>query len=320
MNNPEQNIITESDRWLGIYDDLDFKEYQRAPGINNSGLKVFHESPASYITEKHHPKPGTRALLIGHALHCLVFEPEKFSKQYIQSKYTEFRTAEAKAWRLAAEQAGMFVLKTDNDAEDKFWNPPEWDMIHRMTESLQRDPVASLLIAGSVFERSMFWIDKGFYIDGEKDPGTGRLCKCRLDGYNSDHAMIVDLKSADDASFSAFMRSVNDFSYFRQDPFYKWGALECGLDVSKGFVFIVIEKHPPWQVQIYRLTNNWIGMGLQMTRFDLDHYSACKKFNVWPGYGDRVIEEPDNPLGYSVRQHGVRDLNMQSWHHRQPVY
>ena len=107
----------EEKRLLGLYEDMDFDEYRKAPGMNDSGIKTFRKSPLTYITEKMHPRPETRAFRVGHAFHCLVFEPEKFKKMYVKSKYADYRTTEAKTWKQVMTARGYTILtyyKSDN--------------------------------------------------------------------------------------------------------------------------------------------------------------------------------------------------------------
>jgi len=55
---------TEPERLLGIYDNMDFEDYKKAKAMNNSGLKLFHESPATYIDDKFHPAPTTHLFFL----------------------------------------------------------------------------------------------------------------------------------------------------------------------------------------------------------------------------------------------------------------
>jgi len=295
----------EEKRWLGLYPDLDFDEYRYAPGMNNSLLKVFHESPEKYITQKYHPKPTTRVFRIGHAFHCLVCETDKFKTMYAKSKYTSWQSNESKIWKKTMEARGKFILGI-TPGEDPFWSPSEWDLVHRMAESVLNNPIASLLLQGK-FELSGFWVDK-------KQPnydyeGTGKLCKLRMDVYNEDHSCITDLKSAVDASMSGFQRSANEYGYFRQHPWYMTGAQsdEIKLDVSNGFFFVVCEKEPPYAIGIYRLDNEWVRQGAIILQNDMLAFKECHEKQEWPGYGWRQ----DNP---------VRDLVMPGYAKFHKIY
>lgn len=308
-------VTTQEERMLGIYDDLDFNVYKKAPGVNNSYLTTFHKSAKLAQDDKYHPRPDTRDLRVGHAAHCLIFEPAKFEKMYIKAKYTEFRTDESKAWKAAAEEAGYFILKSSMSSEDPYRNPPEWDLVHRLRDAVMANPTAELLVKGCVFERSIFWVDKGV---GTHQP-TYKLCKARMDGYNEDHSMIVDLKTSNDASFNGFQKSCREYEYFRQVPWYTDGAKssDVNLDV-RSFVFIVVEKSPPFEVKLYKLDPNWVREGREIMRRDLEHYALCHKHNLWPGYGERVTENADGTA--SIINDGVRDLIQPNYAKIHPIY
>ena len=297
-------IEQKEERLLGLYPDMDFEEYKKAPGMNNSGLKHFRRSPLTYITEKRNPRPETRDMRVGHAFYCLVFEPEKFSKLYKKSKYPDFRTKEAKAWKEIVTQQGYTILsyyKSEN-----FWDVCEWDLVHRMAESVREHPFAGVFCDDGMFESSGFFIDRG---DGDMYQGTGRLCKFRMDNYNDAHRCIVDLKSTNDASYSGFQRACHKFDYNIQEAFYTGGAAskELNLDIKNGMFFVVVEKEPPFQCAVYKLDPAWVRQGAIQIQNAMLEWDLCKKKDEWPGYGWRN----DMP---------VRDLVMPNYAKFQEIY
>lgn len=294
----------EEKRWLGLYDDLDFEEYRKAPGMNNSGIKTFRKSPLTYITEKMNPKPTTHSFRVGHAFHCLVFEPEKFDQLYIKSKYEKFQTNESKIWRQTVQSRGMTVL-TYYDSSN-FWDVCEWDMVHRMADAVRKHPIAGIFCGAGRFELSGWFVDRS---QGEDYEGTGRLCKFRMDNYNEDHRCIVDLKSTIDASYSGFQRACHKFDYNLQEAFYTTGARsqDIQLDVKNGMMFVVCESEPPWQVAVYKLDPNWVRQGAAQIQQAMTEWNHCKDKNEWPGYGWRS-EVP------------VRDLVMPGYAKFQNIY
>jgi len=292
------------DRLLGFYPDMDFEEYRKAPGMNNSGLKDFRRSPLTFQHGRLHPRPETRDFRVGHAFHCLVFEPEKFKAMYKQAKYPDFRTKEAKIWKETCEQMGYTVLSSFES--DNYWNVSEWDMVHRMAESVRNHPFAGVFCDDGYFESSGFFIDRG---DGDVYEGTGKLCKFRMDNYNDAHSCIVDLKSTNDASYSGFQRSCHKFDYNIQEAFYTGGAAskDLNLDIKNGMFFVVVEKEPPYQCAVYKLDPQWVRQGSIQIQNAMLEYARCKESGEWPGYGYRN-EIP------------VRDLAMPGYAKFQEIY
>lgn len=275
-----------------LYKDLPDGLYHRGPGISKSGLDLIHRSPAHFKFLKANPPPETRALHIGKAFHCLLLEPEKFKRDYIKSPYLEFRTREAKEWKERQEAAGKFVIRT-NSGDNDIWNASEWDELNRMLESVMNHPIASTLFSEGVYEVSGYWVDKEKTYDvietakgpvnfSDVDP-TFRLCKLRMDWYNYAHNIIVDLKTTEDASYSAFARSMIEYRYPVQDAFYRNGMLQLGKPVDE-FVFVAVEKNPPYAVACYTLDAKAKQLGKNMYRRDLEKYHACRIGEEWPSY------------------------------------
>lgn len=280
---------------LGCHNGVPFEDYKRAPGINNSGLADIHVSPELFITKRRHPTPDTRATHIGHAFHALLLEPDEFSKYYVQSKFAEFRTAEAKDWKAQQEADGKFVIRI-NHGDDPFWNPSEWDYIHRMRDAVMAHPIASIMVSGATAtEQTLFWIDDR----------TRKLCKGRLDIRNDAHRMIVDIKTTKDATYGGFSRSVNEYRYHVQNAFY-FDGFEKAAGERYDFCFIALEKDPPYHVAPYMLDPEWVRQGRVTYQHDMDIFKRCHDADEWPGLGWR-------------EDMGVRELAMPAYARMQRI-
>ena len=64
----------------GIYKEISNEEYHKGPGLSASGLKRLARSPDLY---KNMPYKGSKAMELGTATHCAVFEPERFEAEFI---------------------------------------------------------------------------------------------------------------------------------------------------------------------------------------------------------------------------------------------
>ena len=262
---------------LGIFDDIPNEEYHRGPGISKSGLDLIRQSPAEYITRKRHPKPPTPAMMLGTALHGLILEPETFEAQFVADKYAGSQTKEAKAWREQMFADGINVVHTAKDPG--FWDRDDWRAIHAMRDAVYAHPIASILLDHDqgIAERSVYWIDHE----------TRKLCKCRPDFHNQAHNLIVDLKSTEDASYSGFGQSVAKWRYHVQDAFYRDGMHAIGETVA-GFVFVAVEKNPPYGVAVYRLGVEEVRVGRLQYQSDLMRYKQCHDTDTWPSYPEDI--------------------------------
>ena len=97
---------------------------------------------------------------------------------------------------------------------------------------------------------------------------TGILCRCRPDFWREDD-IIVDVKTTEDASPEEFSRSLAKWRYHVQAPFYMDGIELATGRRPKGFVFLVVEKKPPYAVAAYTLDPESIELGRSEYRADL---------------------------------------------------
>lgn len=182
-------------------------------------------------------------------------------------------------------------VKAKWDAENSertILNPDQWKQIHAMRDAVMAHPAASALltrIPGRA-EQSVYWIDAI----------TGTLCRCRPDWWRDDH-LPIDLKTTEDASMEGFARSVAKFRYDVQAAYYLDGIQAATGKRPQNFVFIAVEKKPPYAVGVYVLDAETLEIGRGLYREDLTTYTECAKSDKWPGYGDKI-----------------QTINMPGWH------
>lgn len=195
-------------------------------------------------------------------------------------------------WR--AENEGYIVLSVDT-----------YEQLLGMRDSIMAHPAASALLKGSgVAEASVYWTD----------PATGELCRCRPDWWRAD-GVIVDLKSTEDASPEGFAKSLVNYRYHVQAPWYLAGtqaAWDAGHTIKPGcdasdfharphtFAFIAVEKRAPYAVAVYVLDSESHEIGSRLMRADLDMLAQCRATGIWPGYGDK-LQQLGVPQYYLMR-------------------
>ena len=249
-------------------------DYHKAEGISASGLKLLSRSPAHY---KYSVREETSAMKKGTAVHCAVFEPERFKNEYIIAPDIDKRTKAGKEAYAELEMSGKIVLSSD-----------EYSDVTDMAEAVRMDEVAGQLVTGGIAERSIFW-DTNVMLD--EVPVTAR-CKARpdyikkVDGrYN-----IIDLKTAEDARPSVFTRAAYDYGYHLQAAHYHAGCTSA-LDSPVGvFAFVVVEKKPPYAVMVYVASQDFMNLGRESNGRLINLYARCKAKNEWPAYETGVQE------------------------------
>jgi len=189
--------------------------------------------------------------------------------------------------RWAEENAGYTVLSVDT-----------YEQLLGMRDAIMAHPAASALLAGEgVAEASVYWTD----------PATGELCRCRPDWWRKD-GVIADLKTTEDASPEGFAKSLINYRYHVQAPWYLGGMAAAhaaghfpdGWQAPRAFAFIAVEKRPPYAVAVYVLDSESLEIGTKLMRADLDTLAKCRATGVWPGYGD-TLQQLGVPQYYLLR-------------------
>jgi hypothetical protein len=281
MNESEELVLSletpdEARRLLdlpaGLHEDVPERVYHaRVLGIaSKSGLDQVRRSGAHHrawvagLLERHTP-----ALNFGKAIHCGVLEPERFARDYViapdfgDRRYLKNKQAH-KAW--TDEHAHATVLRNSDGLA-----------MLGMIRAAVAHPLVSALFEGGVSEVTARWTDTE----------TGLSCKARPDHYRQDLATIVDVKSAADASASAFARDLWNYGYYRQDAFYRAGLRALGAPVEH-MVFVAIEKPPPHAISIFEIDEDAQVRGLEENVVLLARLAGFIERDEWPGYPERI--------------------------------
>lgn len=259
------------DHALGLFADIPNEDYHRGAGYSKSSLDLARESPAVLRFRKQWPKPETPAFKLGTAFHTILLEPDEFDAIYMIDPWAGSQRKEAKEGRAALKEEGKIILSS-SDSDDP-WEAKEWETVHRMRDAVMEHEIAPLFLAEGRSELTCYW----------RDPATKLLCRCRPDRIDDRHGIIVDLKTTADAGFTPFGKSVLDFRYHVQEAWYTDGLEDQGVPVPV-FLFLAVEKTPPYGVGLYTLPEDIVDYGRVLARQDLDLIAACEETGRWPHY------------------------------------
>ncbi len=253
----------------GIYDGLSFVEYSTINAINNSTLGDWAYTPAEARCKALYPEEPTSAFRIGDACHSAVLEPKRFKRRYAKSPKWDLRTTKGKAARAEWDEAHPDFIRLSRD---------EYEMACGMRDSVWEHPLASKLLSGDGRnEATVIW----------NDPETGLLCKARLDRITEYHGWTVvpDLKTCKEheASVEKFPKVIGQFHYHQQAAFYLDG-LTALAPADRRFVFLAVEKVPPYLVGLHELDESDIIEGRARYRAALTKYVTAQKTQEYPGY------------------------------------
>lgn len=307
--------MTEND--VGVFAGIANRDYHGGSGVSKSGLDKIAQSPLHYryATDSENDNEPTPAQRIGTMVHTMVLEPHLFWAQYaepFEAPEGALSTSDEIKEQLKALGEKTTGVKADLIERLRFADPgavflddlkaehaaacEDREIVGSDTVALveaMRDAVMAHPVAAALFTAVPGWAELSAYW---RDPTTGVLCRCRPDWWRSD-GIVVDLKTTTDASPEGFARSLIDWRYHVQAPFYLDGcrlALEQAdgttMDVPapSHFIFVAVENKAPHAVAVYKLDLQSMELGRIEYARGLDTYAECVRTDTWPGYGDKM--------------------------------
>jgi hypothetical protein len=239
--------------------------------LSASGLKLLAQSPEHY---KYAVREETPAMLKGTATHCAVFEPERFEKEYIVAPKVDRRTKAGKETWAELEESGKIVLSAEDYAD-----------IVGMAASVRRRSISGELVAGGIAEQSVYWEYTAVIVE---DINFTFTCKARPDYIKplSGGYVVVDLKTTQDAR--DFERRAYSYGYHIQAAHYLHGLNNTEYGAARGFLFVAVEKTPPYGVKVYEASQDFLCRGNDEIFKLYSLYAQCHEYNNWPGYEETI--------------------------------
>ena len=263
----------------GLYPDLSEADYRaHHDWLSVSGAKKLlpPSCPAKFRAtqgiEEHRPQFD-----IGKAFHAAVLGD---GPEVLVVDALDWRGKEAREARIAAYERGVVPLLATDAA-----------VVEAMAAAISAHDVAPHLFVGGTSEVSAFWVDES----------TGVQCKARFDylpeRQEGRRLIVPDIKSAVSADPGEFSRAAARYGYVMQQIHYSSALQHLGIDPDPAFLFVVVEKDPPYLVNVGQFVES---EDIKATAAALDKalriYRDCLATDTWPGWS------------------GVTSLSLPTWH------
>ena len=267
---------------------LSNESYHKGPGVSSTEIKLLAtKTPEHYYTKRSATPFGPRdyrklyreweaeaeeapsqqaldALAFGTACHTAILEPDLLDETVIEGPKVKRRSE--KVWKdFVEEHADRIVLLPKT---------------YRLMKLIQ----ARVLL--HEYGRILFKPEDGgceVSVFAE-DPEFAVLRKIRMDKYNAAHGLIVDLKTTIDASLNGCRRAIENFWYHLSAPYYLDTFEHAFGERLSGFLFVFVEKEPPFGVRIVELDRASMEFGRRVNRRALRLWRECVDADHWPGY------------------------------------
>ena len=259
--------------------------YHSQPGISASGLKLIKQSPAHYDQRE---QKQTDAMYFGELYHTFILENDRFYTDYTVIDQTK-RPDQKHGMTAMANKAWL----------ESFTNPvtaSTHEQLKAMRNVLFAHPYARALLTKGESEHS-------YYCDIDIGANKRINVRFRPDNVRHDKRIVVDLKTAQDASEEGFKKACVNHDYQIPAALYS-DLMELVMDEPLGydFFFVAQEKVVPYAFNIFQASAQFLSVGRYEYELLLMLYAYCEETGNWPGYQI-----------FCQNRFGVNELNLPSW-------
>lgn len=274
----------------GVHYDLPSDRYHASPGISHSILRRIEPTPAhlkAFLDSKEAEEP-TADQIIGTLAHHVALQPEVPLPLISLQPDTYEADGEAKPWNYNAKVCKQWREKQRNDGRI-ILKKTEFETVLGCSRAVCHHPQSYRLFREG---RSEVSVAAPFRMGGRSC-----LRRIRLDWLPPGNA-LVDVKTTQDgcAGPAEFSKRLYEFGYFSQAAYYLdvWNDLEFhpnrpdDWERKEVFLFIVVEKSPPFAVAVYQLSENAIEAGRRVNHDRLMRLMECQETGIWPSYPESI--------------------------------
>lgn len=266
-----RQLIWNADRTAVMFDSTNEEYHSDLGSISSTTLKALLRSPAHFRAYQCGPrKKQLDSQRIGTAAHAAVFEPNRFSRDFVVWD----KRRGASGWkRFVADNAGHEILtRTEHDLVTACASAV------RGTVAVQDNTGATYtvddLITYGTCERNLYWVDQE----------TTITCRMRADLMVQN--CTLDLKTTDDAREDSFAWQCFRLGYDIQAAFYRRGRQAFSPDAGGyPFIFVAAELDSPHMALAHTADDEaFLEPGDRKVKAALAMLKACQASSSFPGY------------------------------------
>jgi len=261
----------------GVFFDMPFRDYLAAPGFSQSMSK--HMNPparlTAYMAEK---REQTDEQLMGTLVHARILDPSIPLPRIAVTPERYPSGLDSKPWHMGARYCRDWVADRKADGL-VVMSGTEYNRLPDIIDAIRSNESAADIFSTGKGEVSVF-------NELATDHGLV-LCKSRLD-WVPEQPFLADIKVVQNgmASPEEFAQLVHDRDYDVQaySNLLAWNRQGSVEDGKSAFLFVVVERNPPFLVNVLRVCEGQLQAGMEKWDRRLRTYARCVRDGVWPGY------------------------------------
>jgi hypothetical protein len=226
------------------------------------------QSPRHYLWEQTHreEQPDNKNFIFGSYVHAALLEPDTLKDSFVVIDMKTRHNKEYYAAAAIARKTGKQIILSGEKRDAEY-----------IVENAQNDPHVMDLLNNSFAE-----------VSAAAKIGDVWL-KARMDGYIPERKLMLDIKTTGESIYW-FESNVRRWAYDISAPIYMDvvnAAAEALGDPNHGaetYLFLVIEKAPPFGIKIFEMTPEYLADGRTRYLAVLPAFKECLDTGIYSGY------------------------------------
>ena len=271
---------------IGVHFDIPAEEYHRLEGASASILrKLYQSTPAHLKLMMDEPMEPTPAMMLGTLGHAMVLEPDKPLPKIVlyPEKYPK-KDGSMEKWNNNAGFCRDWI-KTQKASGYTPVTQKTLDEACGASAALSRHELARPILKDCRTEVTLVTMDSTNDI----------AVRCRMDIVPTGN-FLADCKFSHTVTEREWTKYAYSAGYHIQAALYLfvWNALVGEEWKKQDFKFIVVESKPPFDLNVFKCTPEFIAKGWEQVVRLLPVFANCVRTGVWPGSPpiERVLDVP----------------------------
>lgn len=278
-------------------------DYRQDPALSQSEAKELLKSPAHYQARygpNAEPFYPTASMVFGSAVHHRILEPDTFADHWCSKsehggeptipELKELLNSQGISFKSTAKKSDLLSLAfPDGVPVDKrcALSEDDWRHVHGVHAALRSHDYTGLW-----FDPGQSNYSKYNELSIYAKTHQGHLIKGRLDRAHieGDKITILDLKTTDKVDARSFQRKLVDLRYDLQASWYTRLASEAFASMEIEFIFVAVERKPPYGICLYRASESILDNGNRLMDKALNIFGERVAIDDWPAYPPEIVD------------------------------
>ncbi len=269
---------------IGVHTNTSRHVYDAWQAVNYSMLKGIlpPTTPAKFQWNQLQPKEPTKFMSEGDWIDALLYDRDRLETDFMRipedmpDRPTDRMINAKKPSEGSLERIAAWAAFDAEKGTKQAIPAALYDEAETIVEKFYEHPVASAIRDAPHKQLAIVW----------QDEKTGLYCKGLIDtvAQYQGWTTLIDVKTVGDSADERNFGRRGDNMHYPMQAFMYHRGLEILIPAQRRWLWVVMERKPPFQIATYYADEATFALGEHEFRLAIDTYANCLETGVWPSY------------------------------------